>query len=256
MRPGYRNLDTLAPAGYDVCEPKIDGRWATVEIADGVARLYGRQGQSYGAVVVPAGIAATLCAEQAVGTERAAASANHGAVVVFDCLDRDGVDLAARPLAERRQHAAAVVAALGAPFALGEQYPASEAPRLWARVEAGELEGLVFKSSAAAYGADWGRLKPLVDVDLVLMSLNRHADGRVRSVVGGAYQGGRLVRVCAVWSGLTVEDRAVLGEHEALFVGRVFTVYGGERTRAGSVRHPRWGGFHADKPAESCKLAA
>jgi len=163
-RPAFRDAWTLEAAlrHGDVAEPKEDGRWAHVRIADGAAVLVSREGREMARPPVPAGVSAVLCAEYLIGQPGCRqGSPRHGAVVVFDCIERDGRDLRALPLWARREHAAAVVAALGRPFELVPQsrvadVDPAEVRRTLAAVDA---EGIVVKDSAAAYGATWTRWK-------------------------------------------------------------------------------------------------
>lgn len=255
-RPPFEDLrpEQLAgdADGYDLVEPKHDGWWATVHVAAGEARVVSRKGRDVARLPVPDGVSAVLCAEYLVGTQRAARSPLHGQLVVFDCLEAGGRDLRGLALEQRRAAAAAVVAALGAPFHLVEQRPASDAAEMWRQVEAGTLEGVVLKDSRAPWGDAWARVKPHVDADYVCLGVTRGADGHVRSLVAGARVRGRLRPVCRV-AGLARHERRALEAAPEAFVGRVFTAVGRERLRSGALRHGTFERWRDDKPAGECR---
>lgn len=164
-RPAFRDAWTLAAAlaTGDVVEPKEDGRWAHVRIADGMAVLVSREGREMARIPVAARVRCVLAAEYLIGQPTCRkGSARSGAVVVFDCLERDGADLRSLPLRERRESAAAVVSALGRPFALVPQLHVADcAPdALLADLRRVDGEGVVVKDSGAAYGSStWVRWK-------------------------------------------------------------------------------------------------
>lgn len=164
MRPTFYNLPTLGAAmawGGDVCEPKLDGRWVTIRIADGAAQLVSRRGRVNETLATPRDLRAVLCGEFLVGRPHSQRGhRHHGEIHVFDCTDFGALDIRHLPLSERRRTAQAVVAKLGAPFHLVPQFPVEQAPaQFLTDLNAGQLEGVVFKHSWRPYGHPWARFK-------------------------------------------------------------------------------------------------
>lgn len=138
-------------------------------------------------------------------------------LLVYDCLEADGVDLRERPMVERRARAEAIVAALPAGA------PLSTSPLLsvdsWEDVTRARdgardaiAEGLMLKRRGSAYGVgrrvgDWWKWKvqPL-SVDAVLVyaqSGSGRRAGLYTDYTFAVWDGDRLVPFAKAYSGLT-----------------------------------------------------
>ena len=232
----------VASTAVAFAEPKHDGAWAWV-VSDGhTATVTSRTGKALR--TFPSGLRFVLAGEYMAGTQRAAASPLRGCVVVFDCLEDEGVCIEGLTLSERRAHAARIVAAVGAPLVLVEQVPACDAVALYRReIEAGG-EGIVLKFDDV-WGVEFVRAKRVCTIDAVCLG------ARGRSIEIGLYDTrGRLVSAGLISGG---PKAAKAG---AVVVGRVLRVVAMELTDAGSLRHGRFDSWHEDKPATSCTLTA
>jgi DNA ligase-1 len=201
--------------------------------------------------------------------------------VVYDCLERDGVDVRHEPLHTRRAHLEALVAALptGAPVQCSPLVPA-DTWNDWrtAREEARahEAEGLMLKRRASAYGtgrrgSDWWKWKvsPMT-VDAVLVYAQaghgRRA-GLYTDFTFAVWDGDALVPFAKAYSGLSDAelrevDRFVRAHTREKF-GPVRTVepqlvfelafegiQASSRHKSGiAVRFPRIARWRRDKPA-------
>ena len=108
-------------------------------------------------------------------------------------------------------------------------------------VERDSFEGLVFESSAARYGAAWGRLEAAVDADCVCVGVHRDAAGRPVSLAYGLYFGSTLCALGSVSNGVDPADlvRAARGR----YVGQVMLVTGQAIGASGAMRHPVFVGW-------------
>lgn len=160
-RPTYRTV-TDAPRGFDLVQPKADGRFAEVAIADGWATLWSRRGTRLADWPVRDGVAATLVGEYLVGTQRARRDPDHGTIIVFDCVEAGGAELFAAPYLDRLCAAARVVGALADDrFALTVTHPVEDADALWRQhVLRDGGEGIILRRSTAPWSADLCRIKP------------------------------------------------------------------------------------------------
>ena len=223
-------------------------------VRDGELRIYSRTGQLRDTWTVDPGIDAVLVAEYLVGTSWAKASPEHRHLIVFDCLEHDGRDVRGEPQHRRRELAAGVVRTLSRrDVRMVGQYAARGWRRVWDDVvERDGFEGLVFKSSAAAYGAAWGRMKRSVDADYVCTGVHRDAAGRPVSLAYGLYFGRTLFPLGTVSSGVAADDLARAGREPGAYVGCVMRVVGQGIGVTGAMRHPVFIGWREDKVAREC----
>ena len=219
-------------------------------VRDGELRIYSRTGQLRDTWTVDPGIDAVLVAEYLVGTSWAKASPEHRHLIVFDCLEHDGRDVRGEPQHRRRELAAGVVRTLSRrDVRMVGQYAARGWRRVWDDVvERDGFEGLAFKSSAAPYGAAWGRMKASVDADYVCIGVHRNAAGRPVSLAYGLYFGRTLCPVGTVRNGVAPWDLARAGR----LVGQVMLVTGQAIGASGAMRHPVFVGWREDKVAREC----
>jgi bifunctional non-homologous end joining protein LigD len=135
--------------------------------------------------------------------------AGGGAVfAVFDCLYARGVNLMARPLAERRAVLEAEVresAALRIARRLGE-----DGRRALARARRLGLEGLIAKDPASRYlaglrGPAWKKIKLRNEEEVVIGGFTRPAGSRAHfgAILAGVYEGARLRYAGRVGTGFT-----------------------------------------------------
>lgn len=258
----YKNHDEVADAkGYDLCQPKYDGCWARVEVAAGEAAIFSRTNKPVATMPAPAGVTATLVGECLLGTTRAAASAEHGTVRVFDCLAVGGEVIAeAEGYTERLAAAGRLIA--GMPWAtLAETFPVADAAGLWSsRVEPGQAEGLVFRRSADRYTtATIGRVKRQVTHDYVVVGVEPGKGklaGKAGAIVLGLY--GRMgvpEEVCRCGGGFSDDQRAAMLARPEDYIGRVAEVRGYDLFASGALRHPTFSRWRSDKAARDCVMA-
>ena len=244
-RPDYIDIPAgrfdLVPPEFDVCEVKYDGMWVTVEIEGKRADFYSRNGNLVDVWKLEVEMRrAVLLGEYMIGTPAARASGLHGCVMLHDCLYYDfahhGGPQDAKPLLERRQ-------ALRTAW-MWLRHERIHLPKLWYTRVAAEVwesrpdtEGLVFKDSRAPYGADWGRMKRVFEMDYVNMGIENG------SIKGGLNVAGVLVPVCSV----------PLTAKQAADPMPVFKATGTAQFKSGAMRGATFRGWHADKQPEKCK---
>jgi DNA ligase-1 len=140
--------------------------------------------------------------------------------MVYDLLERDGVDIRAKALIERRDALEQVVASLPDQHAirlspLVERTSWQELEELRGRTDAVGIEGLMLKRRSSPYGVgrtrgDWSKWKvdPL-QADLVLVAAEQgHGKraGLYTDYTFAAWDNGELVNVAKAYSGLTDDE--------------------------------------------------
>ena len=235
QRPTYINhhiADTAYPSGYDWCEIKRDGQWCRIELADSMAHFYSRNGSLIACEAVRSKVKATLLGEWMCKTDRAVRNGRVGLVYLNDCLAVNGSDLRALPLLERHAKIAGLLPVCrrfvaDAPFGL------DELPGVLAGLADDDIEGVVLKRSAAAFGDDFLRIKPMVTHDVPVVAVCgtgivvRVGPGKTQVVSSG---------LSGDWSGS---------------VGRVAIVGGWDRQVNGVIRHGVFMGWHPEKGTAS-----
>jgi len=273
-------------------EPKIDGFRALARVVDGRARLKSRRGlplddrfpeaaKALGDAVLPD--EAVLDLEVAVlddlgRPDFARTLAGEGAVTcfVFDVLERDGVALLDRPLAERKALLAASL--LPTPGVTALELHAEHGREVFRAAVSLGFEGVVAKRLDAPYrpgerSRAWLKVKAVREADFVVGGATEGA-GRVAGGIGalalGLFSGGSFVFQGLVGSGLSERSRAelerALAPHRVADppfadpprgVARWFRpavvvrVRFLERTRDGRLRAPRYAGLRPDLDAPS-----
>lgn len=262
-RPDYktlteRQLGKLKP--WHTVEPKMDGIWCEVQIADGVAIGYSRTGQEKARWSVPADIVATLHGELLVGSTWAKERGISGQLHLFECTQLHGVDVTGAAHSHRRELAVAVVAQVDG-WQMVPCWSGPEALAVWADlVVAQDYEGLVVKDSRAKWGVGWSRCKAQVDWDFVCLGweyakgpYSDHPDRMLPvSMICGLYVDGVLKPVGKVFG--LAQEAAKIRERPELYRGKVFTAIGQRRFASGALRHGVFCGWHKDKPAKACVL--
>ncbi|WP_080797059.1 DNA ligase D [Arabiibacter massiliensis] len=199
----------------------------------------------------------------------------HPSYVAFDLLALDGEDLRARPLAERKQLLAGVLAAAPPEVRYSEHVEGRGQESFEAACKLG-LEGVVGKRADSPYrGArtgDWIKLKCDHRQEFVVGGFTRTAKkpGGVSALLLGAYEGGALAYAGRVGSGIGEDDaRELLARFEGLeradapFANPpkprsgeesfwlepelVAEVKFAEWTDDGQLRHPSYQGLRIDK---------
>lgn len=143
-------------------------------------------------------------------------------------------------------------------FNLVRQEHISTLPQLWKEIKEGGYEGVVLKSSWAAFGKGWARVKRKFEIDYVVIGFKesnaaKYKGRMVKSIEAGLYVDGVLKRVCSI-SGINEEQRAAFYQRPEDFIGRVFTASGKGVFSSGSVRHPNFERWHQDKLPHECTL--
>ena len=257
-RPDYktlteRQLGKLKP--WHTVEPKMDGIWCEVQIADGTAIGYSRTGQEKARWSVPSDIVATLHGELLIGSTWAKERGITGQLHLFDCTQLHGVDVTGAAQSHRRELAAAVVAQVEG-WQMVPCWAGPDALAVWADlVVIQDYEGLVVKDSRAKWGIGWSRCKAQVDHDYICMGWEYGTGKNCAlpvSIVCGLYVDGVLSPVGKVF-GLAQEAETIRANPER-YRGRVFSAIGNRRFASGALRHGVFCGWHKDKPASACKL--
>ena len=259
-----------------VVQPKFDGRWGIVlhEHAGDTISLWSRHGKlqkewtSNAYTSLPS---FALHGEYIFGTSFAKSSKLEGQVMLFDCehiAERRGL-----PLYERLAKLVSIgllMRNLGAfnpadrlPFSVVEDYAILSSDAIIPSIKelmSPKYEGLVLKSSVGVWGDPLVRIKPIYDMDYVIMGFNmsdapKYKGKMVKSIKAGLWIDGQLTHVCNV-SGLNEEDRAKFYQHPNHYVGRVITCSGKDVFKSGALRHPNFVRFHPSKTSEECVLKA
>ena len=281
-RPGFADLPAMpespraiwaSPVGFDVAEPKFDGIWGKVVIsAAGRLEIWTRNGslvheRQLGSVPFAEEFGGcVLHGEFLHGSAWGQDLGLSGTCWLFDCTELNGHSIEAWPLKSRRAAARNIlILALRdvltesgvSMFDMAPQYDIGMAPQLWRDVVlAGGFEGLVFKDSAARFGAGWTRMKRSVEVDYVCLGFVVDPERGAVSIRGGLTQDDDgVVEVCTVGN-LPAARRKEFTAHPERFVGLVFKARGARVFRSGALRNPKFAGWHGDKQPAACTLAS
>lgn len=122
----------------------------------------------------------------------------------------------------------------------------------------GKVEGVVLKEASSLFGDPWVRIKPIFDMDYVIMGFNQSESASfkgkmVKSVIGGLYIKGELTEICNV-SGLANNDRAKMYTNPEDYIGKVMTCTGKDVFKSGALRHPNFLRMHPEKQPKECVL--
>lgn len=259
------NVEAIRTMGYDLVEPKMDGIWGTMVIdPDGQVRVYSRHGQLKLETEVPLWPLhqTILYGEFMKGSNWGIEHGVDGAFFTWDCIKFNGMDIRHKALHYRRRRAQdTILTGLPQWVQMNPQWSIHETRVRWQShvVERG-YEGLVFKGSQAPFGKSWARMKQVLEVDYVCMGFTasdaaKYKGCMVRSIIGGLYDNGKLVKTVNV-SGITEEQRRAFYEDGIGYHGRVFTAKGNRMFKGGALRHPRFQRWHQDKDAAECTKAA
>jgi len=221
-RPHYTDAAPgKPPRGYDIAEEKLDGQFAIATIRRGRMVVTGRTGRVLHRRRIEA-IDAVLMGEWMAGTARAKRSGLHGLFVAVD-INMMGDGHARRGLLERYCQAAGIPVVFRTSF------------QHWRAVwEAPDVEGVVFKRSADAFGGDCVRMKHVQTADYVCLGVVETPSG------------GHSIRL-----GLDGRDVGTINatpkQAREARKGRVVEVVGNELYASGALRHPRFGRWRDDK---------
>ncbi|AGH48607.1 DNA ligase D [Sphingomonas sp. MM-1] len=285
-----------APAGDRwLHELKYDGYRLLLAVGGGKARAYTRSGLDWSdrfpAVVAEAaglavrsalidGEAVVLDAEGRSSFQalQAALKGDPAAIIffAFDLLTRDGEDLTALPLLERKQRLAALIGAGGDHLHYAD-HVAGRGEAFFQKACKAGLEGIVSKRADAAYAGgrsgSWVKVKCLHRQEFVLLGwtssdrnsgfrslllgLNEEGGLRYAGKVGTGFDMAEIDRLLAAMKPLETATAPVSAPRAAtrgahwieprLVVEVAFTEFTGD----GVLRHPSYIGLREDKPAEA-----
>jgi hypothetical protein len=122
----------------------------------------------------------------------------------------------------------------------------------------GKVEGVVLKESTSCFGDPWVRIKPIYDVDYVVMGFNQSEAAKykgrmIKSIKAGLYIDGKITHVCNV-GGMSEKERSHMYQFPNAYLGNVITASGKDVFKSGALRHPNFVGMHPMKKAEECVL--
>lgn len=283
-----------------IFEPKIDGIRALCEKRDGL-RFYNRSGRDVSNRYPEFDFADALMADTCVvdgeivlydsegNPDFAGLMKRHlgtGMILqrdralrfaVFDILQKDGEDLTALPLIERKAVLTQTV----------ERHPHLElmvytvdGPRLWSLIEKRAIEGVIAKRAASSYrpgmrSADWKKIKAFETLDAVIVGFTSYRRA-VSALALAIHEGGHLRFIGKVGTGFSDEDVRTL--HQILEPDRIdgpsldvpaaynnvywvspehvcevrYLEFGSQ----GMLRNPSFIRLRPDKAPEACRLEA
>ncbi len=191
--------------------------------------------------------------------------------VLFDLLALDGEDLRPLPLSERKEKLRTLLRGARPPLSYSE-HTAKMAKRELEAIRKRGMEGIVIKRADSPYSAgksgDWLKLKFRNTREFVIGGYLQTGE-KLRSLLVGYYENGKLLFAGAVGTGFTEETRRMLVREltpaarspffalpAAYEKGAVFTepllaaqVEYAEITRTGLLRQASFKGLRRDKPA-------
>lgn len=261
-----------------IVQPKYDGRWGTlIKESSDTLSLWSRHGKLQGrwthSVFEPLPMF-ELHGEYMFGTSTAKGSDLEGCFMAFDCVFLEDKINASTPfwgrlsgLLDMTDTLKDVFHKISAPLDVRlVDHQRISAYRVGSYVLRDvidyfleqDYEGVVIKRSNGLYGDPFVRIKPIYDMDYVVMGFNqsdapKYKGKMVKSIIAGLYVDGVLTPVCNV-SGLNEEDRTRFYERPNDYIGKVITCSGKDVFPSGALRHPNFVRFHAEKRAEDCLL--
>lgn len=230
----------MPPGGDWRCEIKFDGYRAVALLNDGRAELWSRNRKEmsgdYPAVVAAlesihcrnAVLDGEIVALDPKGRSRfqllqgrgLAAAPPNIAYYLFDVMQRDGEDLRAQPIEQRRKTLEALLKKARRPLQLSPVFDVAPAPFLEEARRQG-LEGLIAKRPGSHYESDrrsgaWLKCKVLNEQEFVIGGFTPPQRSRefFGAILVGYYQRGKLLYAGKVGTGF---NRALLGSLHATF---------------------------------------
>jgi bifunctional non-homologous end joining protein LigD len=281
-------------------EVKIDGYRAAAVIAGGQVRMLSRNANDWTAKFDPLrhslaklkvksayldGEVAVLSSESisdfgALQTALGRIRSGTLVFVVFDILEKDGKDLKALPLSERRDILQKLLAKAPADIQYSEHL-VGQGPQFFRVACERGLEGIVSKRAPSPYrsgrGGDWVKVKCSLRQELVIAGYRYATNGShdLESLLVGYYERGKLVYAGSVGTGWSMKlGRSIMAAVQRkrrdsspfeavpradakdarragpeLVCEVQFTAW----TKEGRVRHPSFKGMREDKPARDVK---
>ena len=287
-RPGFKDLTLAYNKGVPKAsfildlsrlktlhaEPKYDGRWGILMHEEGSPKitLYSRRNQvqtTYEDPVLETYPAFDMHGEFIFGTNFAKNSNKENKVILFD-MTRCGGCLKDEPLSRRRATMLTMLDRFKIdklPFPFQAVRPITDFIDIYDRDSICSLEhyvtnpdlyeGIVIKDLSGKWGDTWYRIKPVFEMDYVIMGFNqsdapKYKGRMVSSVKAGLYISGKLSHVCNV-SGLNDKQRTHMYQFPNAYLGNVFTATGKSLFDSGALRHPNFLRLHPTKVAKECR---
>lgn len=234
----------------DCVQLKYDGIWSLAVVnQDGSIRHYSRTGQLKHSrrlgldERIPVGI---FVGELMFGTQWSLDTTRAGQFFVFDCLESGHQDIAHWPYRKRVQ----VLQHLKLPeyWVRVPTFPFAFSDSLWlTQVVPHKYEGLVYRSSFAAYNQEVFRSKPDIEMDLYIVGFNR-GEGKYSDTLGALVlarqPGGEPFTTC---SGMTDQQRHAIWRNHNDYMNCCVTITCKKVFDSGKPRHPQFKCIHADK---------
>jgi|13_taG_2_1085334.scaffolds.fasta_scaffold02454_13 ATP-dependent DNA ligase len=255
-------------------EPKYDGRWGILIHEEGspVITLYSRRDQvqtSYVHPTLKSYPTFELHGEYIFGTNFAKSSDHEGKVILFD-MTYCGECLKSLSLTRRRATMLTMldrfkVDGIELPFVAVQ--PIADFIEIFDKESIESLahyvsnpdlyEGVVIKDLSDPWGQPWYRIKPIFEMDYIIMGFNqseapKYKGRMISSIQAGLYIGGKIEHVCNV-SGLNEAERTAMFQRPEDFVGSVFTASGKSLFKGGALRHPNFVRLHPMKQSNECR---
>ena len=263
-RPKFSELiyrkDRDIPIKYDTVQLKMDGIWGCLVIKKGQWKIYSRTGNvKRKGKIADKKVDVVLLGEFMFGSHWAHMRGLDGEFYIFDCLRYKGKDIKDRELSHRL---------VVSDFAWNElkselewldilqNYDLEDWPHLWdEEIQAQGYEGLVFKDSSSSYADKdaWARMKAIVEIEYICHGF-RPADegtryeGQVGAVIGTLHD----KEVYVTCGGLTDDMRREFTDNPEPYMGQVFKAKGNTWYPSGSLRHPKFLHWRADKEPIEC----
>ena len=258
-------------SGNVIVQPKYDGRWGRLHHESGSNKmiLWSRHGKVQKQIVKSEFCDLdefTLHGEYIFGTSFAKNSPLENKLIVFDLEPNDDWSRE-RDLSHRLAYALAHVTILkqmgidwiemiesDVMMDSSDTYVIDD---VLSGNRFGKVEGVVLKQADSLYGDTWVRIKPIYDVDYVVMGFN-HSEAKsfkgkaIKSIQAGLYINGELTKVCSV-GGMSLAERTDMYKNPMNYIGEVFTASGKDVFKSGALRHPNFVRMHPEKLAEECK---